>query len=54
MLYMLHSFSVFEGFVTDPITGDRIPVLSMFQTAKAMEKGMEDRVLSDKQRARVK
>jgi len=26
----------------------------MFQTAKAMEKGMKDRVLSDKQRAQIK
>jgi len=30
MLYMLHSFSIFEGFVYDPITGEKIPVLSMF------------------------
>jgi len=37
MLYMLHTFSIFEGFVYDPITGEKIPVLSMFQTAKAME-----------------
>jgi len=54
MLYMLHSFSIFEGFVYDPITGEKVPVLSMFQTAKAMEKGMEDRMLSDRQRAQVK
>jgi len=40
MLYMLHQFSIFTGFVTDPLTGQQIPVLSMFQTAKAMEKGM--------------
>jgi len=37
MLYMLHTFSIFEGFVYDPITGKKIPVLSMFQTAKVME-----------------
>jgi len=37
MLYMLHSFSIFEGFVYDPVTGEKVPVLSMFQTAKAME-----------------
>jgi len=54
MLYMLHSFSIFEGFVYDPITGDKIPVLSMFQTATAMEKSMKDRVLSDRQRAQIK
>ena len=51
MLYMLHGFSIFTGFVTDPITGQQVPVLSMFQTAKAMEKGMKDRVVSDRQRA---
>ena len=51
MLYMLHKLSVFKGFVTDPLTGEEIPVLSMFQTAKVMEEGMMDRVLSDKQRA---
>jgi len=54
MLYMLHQFSIFTGFVTDPITGQQVPVLSMFQTAKAMEKGMKDRVLSDRQRAQLK
>jgi len=47
MLYMLYRFSVFEGFVFDPITNMKVPVLSMFQTAKAMEKSMKDRVLSD-------
>jgi len=26
----------------------------MFQTAKAMEKGMKDRVLSDRQRVQIK
>ena len=51
MLYMLHQFSNFTGFATDPITGQQVPVLSMFQTAKAMELSMKDRVLSDKQRA---
>jgi len=51
MLYMLHKLSVFKGFVTDPLTGVEVPVLSMFQTASVMEKGMKDRVLSDKQRA---
>jgi len=51
MLYMLHKLSVFTGFVTDPLTGEEVPVLSMFQTAKVMEQGMKDRVLSDKQRA---
>jgi len=30
MLYMLHTFSIFEGFVYDPITGENVPVLSMF------------------------
>jgi len=54
MLYMLHQFSIFEGFVYDPISGDKIPVLSMFSTAKTMEEGMKDRVLSDKQRAKIK
>jgi len=54
MLYMLHQFSNFTGFVHDPITGQLVPVLSMFQTAKAMEQGMKDRVLSDKQRAQIK
>jgi len=51
MLYMLHKLSVFKGFVTDPLTGEDVPVLSMFQTAKVMEQGMKDRVLSDRQRA---
>jgi len=50
MLYMLHRLSVFKGFVTDPLTGVDVPVLSMFQTAKVMEQGMKDRVLSDRQR----
>jgi len=54
MLYMLHQFSNFTGFVHDPITGQQIPVLSMFQTATAMEQSMKDRVLSDKQRAQIK
>jgi len=54
MLYMLHQFSIFEGFVYDPITGEQVPVLSMFQTASAMENSMKDRVLSDKQRAQIK
>jgi len=54
MLYMLHKLSVFKGFVTDPLTGEEILVLSMFQTAKVMEKGMKDRVLSDKQREQIK
>jgi len=54
MLYMLHKLSVFKGFVTDPLTGVDVPVLSMFQTAKVMEQGMKDRVLSDKQRAQIK
>ena len=54
MLYMLHQFSIFTGFVRDPITGQQVPVLSMFQTAKAMEQGMKDRVLSDKERAQIK
>jgi len=54
MLYMLHRFSNFTGFVFDPITGQQVPVLSMFQTAKAMEKSMKERVLSDKQRAQIK
>jgi len=54
MLYMLHRLSVFKGFVTDPLTGEEVPVLSMFQTAKVMEQGMKDRVLSDKQRAQMK
>ena len=31
-----------------------VPVLSMFSTAKTMEEGMKDRVLSDKQRAQIK
>ena len=30
ILYMLHQFSNFTGFVTDPITGQQVPVLSMF------------------------
>ena len=51
MLYMLHKLSVFKGFVTDPLTGEEVPMLSMFQTAKVMEQGMKDRVLSDRQRA---
>jgi len=50
MLYMLHKLSIFKGFVTDPLTGVEVPMLSMFQTAKVMEQGMKDRVLSDKQR----
>ena len=54
MLYMLHSFSIFEGFVYDPVTRTKIPVLSMFMTAKTMKQGLEDRVLSDKQRAQIK
>jgi len=54
MLYMLHRFSVFKGFVVDPITKVKVPVLSMFQTAKVMEQSMKDRVLSDKQRAQIK
>jgi len=51
MLYMLHKLSIFKSFSTDPLTGVEVPVLSMFQTAKVMEKGMKDKVLSDKQRA---
>jgi len=51
MLYMLHQFSVFQGFVYDPITGKNVPVLSMFMTAKTMEQGMKDKVLSDRKRA---
>jgi len=54
MLYMLHKLSIFKGFVTDPLTGVEVPVLSMFQTASVMEKGMKNRVLSDKQRAQIK
>jgi len=54
MLYMLHQFSIFKGFVYAPITGEHVPVLSMFQTAKAMEKSMHDRVLSDRHRAQIK
>ena len=54
ILYMLHGFSIFKGTVTDPITGKEIPVLCMFLTAKALEKGLEDRVLSDIQRAKLK
>ena len=54
MLYMLHQFSNFTGFVQDPITGQQVPALSMFQTAKTMETSMKDRVLSDKQRAQIK
>jgi len=54
MLYMLHQFSIFEGFVYDPVTGKKIPMLSMFMTAKTMEEGLKDRVLSDKERAQMK
>jgi len=54
MLYMLHQFSIFQGFVHDPITGEKIPALSMFSTAKTMEESLKDRVLSDKQRAQIK
>ena len=54
MLYMLHQFSVFQGFVHDPVTGKNVPVLSMFMTAKTMEQGMKDKVLSDKERASIK
>jgi len=54
MLFMLHQFSIFQGFVYDPVTGKNIPMLSMFMTAKTMEQGMEDRVLSDRQRAAIK
>jgi len=54
MLYMLHQFSVFQGFVYDPITRMNVPVLSMFSTAKTMEQSMEDRVLTDRQRAQIK
>jgi len=54
MLYMLHQFSVFQGFVHDPVTGKNVPVLSMFMTAKTMEQGMKDKVLSDRQRAQLK
>ena len=50
MLYMLHQFSLFQGFVYDPVTGKNVPVLSMFMTAKTMEQGLEDRVLTDRQR----
>jgi len=53
-MYMLHRFSIFVGFVIDPITKLKVPVLSMFQTAKTMEKSMKDRVLSDRQRAQIK
>jgi len=51
---VLHQFSVFQGFVYDPITGKNIPVLSMFMTAKTMEEGLKDRVLSDKEREAIK
>jgi len=54
VLYMFHQFSIFEGFVYDPITKMNVPVLSMFMTAKTMEKGMKDRVLSDRQCAQIK
>jgi len=54
MLYMLHKFSIFEGFVYDPITKKNVPMLSMFMTASSMEKGLKDRVLSDKERAQIK
>jgi len=54
MLYMLHQFSVFQGFVYDPVTGTNVPVLSMFMTAKTMEQGMKDKVLSDRERAQIK
>jgi len=54
MLYMLHQFSIFQGFVKDPVTGKNIPVLSMFMTAKTMEEGLKDRVISDKERAQLK
>jgi len=54
MLYMLHQFSVFQGFVYDPVTEKNVPVLSMFMTAKTMEQGMKDKVLSDKERAAIK
>jgi len=54
MLYMLHQFSVFQGFVYDPVTGKNVPVLSMFMTAKTMEQGMKDKVLSDRERAAIK
>ena len=54
MLYMLHQFSVFEGFVKDPVTGLNVPVLSVFQTAKTMESAMKDRVISDRERAAIK
>ena len=54
MLYMLHQFSIFQGFVKDPITGKNIPMLSMFMTAKTMEDGLKDRVLSDKEREAIK
>jgi len=38
----------------DPVTKVKVPVLSMFQTAKVMEQSLKDRVLSDKKRAQIK
>ena len=54
MLYMLQQFSIFEGFVYDPVTKMNVPVLSMFMTAKTMEQAMKDRVLSDRERAALR
>jgi len=54
MLDMLHQFSIFEGFVCDPVSVKKIPVLSMFMTAKTMEKGMTERILTDRQHLQIK
>jgi len=46
MLYMMHEFSKFEGFVEDPITGIRVPVLSMFQTEETMENAVKENLVT--------
>ena len=40
--------------MVDPVTKVRVPMLSMFQTAKVMEQSLKDRVLSNKKRAQIK
>jgi len=39
--------------VYDPVTKQFVPVLSMFQTAAMMQKGMKDRVVSNRKREAI-
>ena len=38
----------------DPVTKTNVPVISMFMNAKTMEQALQDRALSDQERAAIK